>query len=162
MPARPIPAPCSTQSQVEAQIAEERKAALFVGQRPNLPLNSQLMLTHALNASAMQPDAPPASARDIVLDDAGHLLHRERDDQGEDAPPERQLAPTTEEKLVTVRRNENFEQVLRANGAGPNEGRSIVSALLRAPARRAGPRGQPPEAAVRQSGDGKRPTQLLG
>ena len=150
-----------TQSQVEAQIAEERKATLFVGQRPNLPLNSQLMLTHALNASAMQPDAPPASLGTSfstmqVTFSTENVTIKEKTPR-----PERQLAPTTEEKLVTIRRNENFEQVLRANGAGPNEGRSIVSALATrlsdAPVRE----GSRLKLLFGLSADGKRSMQLL-
>jgi hypothetical protein len=150
-----------TQSQVEAQIAEERKATLFVGQRPNLPLNSQLMLTHALNASAVQPDAPPASLGTSfstmqVTFSTENVTIKEKTPR-----PERQLAPTTEEKLVTIRRNENFEQVLRANGAGPNEGRSIVAALASrlkdAPVRE----GSRLKLLFGLSADGKRSMQLL-
>ncbi|MCP8941126.1 M23 family metallopeptidase [Alsobacter sp. SYSU M60028] len=153
-----------SQAQVEAQIGEERKAALFVGQRPNVPLSSQLMLTRALTAaSALQPDAPPAPIG-TAFSTMQVTFSTENVTVKEKSPPQEKqaaAAPTSEERMVTVRRGETFESVLRGNGAGPNEVRSIVAALA----------GRLKESPVREGGrlkllfgpssDGRRTLQLL-
>ena len=111
-------------AEVRAQVDEETRAALATGRKPTLPIPPQLLLTRTLQA----PNAAGAAA-DALADSFSSIEVRVVPENVTVLPkPEAtQLAP--EERVVTIKRGETFEQVLRANGATNDQVRGINAAL---------------------------------
>lgn len=121
-----------TAEQAAAQVAEEQKAVRDAGQRAPLALASQRMLTMALTAPRLQPDpsAAPAPAPGIAFSTMQVTFVPENVTNRPKTPAAaREAAPPQDERMVTVKRGESFEQVLKANGASAAEIKSLASAL---------------------------------
>ncbi len=113
---------------VYAQVLEERRAAMAVGQR-GVAIPSQMMLMRALGSSRIQGLDPPAPGIGFSTMEVTFLPENESR-HVKAAPVERAGGPQEpDEKLATIRRGETIEQILRANGASPVEARSAVAAL---------------------------------
>ncbi len=124
------PGAALTTEQATAQVEEEQKTLREAGQKAPLALPSQQrMLTMALTAPRVQPDAP-APAPGISFSTMQVTFVPENvTTRPKTAAAARQAAPPQEERLVTVKRGETLEQALRANGATLAEVRSIQLAL---------------------------------
>jgi murein DD-endopeptidase MepM/ murein hydrolase activator NlpD len=147
-----------SQEQVDAQVAELHKVAASA--TPGLPISSQTMLTRALMAPRMQGEEV-TPVEDTTFSSLQVTFVPENV-----STQDRQLRPGPkeggpEEKIVTIRHGETFEQTLKANGASPFEASSILKALA------ARFKEQPPREGERLrllfglSSDPRRPTQLL-
>ena len=150
-----------TIEQVESQVAEERKASLAAGQR-SLAIPSQLMLTRALNAPRLQPDARP-DAPGISFSTMQVTIVPENVTTREKSPPveKKTQAVGPDERIVTIKRGETVEQIIRANGATPTEAKSALGAMV-ARMKDTPPReGQRIKLLFGPSVDGRRPSQLL-
>jgi murein DD-endopeptidase MepM/ murein hydrolase activator NlpD len=150
-----------TIEQVEAQVAEERKASLAAGQRA-LAIPSQLMLTRALNAPRVQPDAQP-DAPGISFSTLQVTIVPENVTTREKTPPveKKQQATGPDERIVTIKRGETVEQILRANGATPAEAKSALGAMVARMKDTPPKEGQRIKLLFGPSVDGRRPSQLL-
>lgn len=150
-----------TIEQVESQVAEERKASLAAGQR-SLAIPSQLMLTRALNAPRLQPDAR-LDAPGISFSTMQVTIVPENVTTREKSPPveKKTQAVGPDERVVTIKRGETVEQIIRANGATPAEARLALGAMV-ARMKDTPPReGQRIKLLFGPSVDGRRPSQLL-
>jgi murein DD-endopeptidase MepM/ murein hydrolase activator NlpD len=150
-----------TIEQVESQVAEEHKASLAAGQRA-LAIPSQLMLTRALNAPRVQPDAQP-DALGISFSTMQVTIVPENVTAKEKSPPVEKKTQVAgpDERIVTIKRGETVEQVLRASGATPAEAKSALGAMV-ARMKDTPPReGQRIKLLFGPSVDGRRPSQLL-
>ena len=150
-----------TVEQVEAQVAEERKASLAAGQRA-LAIPSQLMLTRALNAPRVQPDARP-DALGISFSTMQVTIVPENVTTREKSPPVEKKTQATgpDERMVTIKRGETVEQILRANGASPAEAKSALAAMVTRMKDTPPREGQRIKLLFGPSVDGRRPSQLL-
>ena len=90
------------------------------------------MLTHALTAPRVQPDAPRGAALGHrLLDHAGDVRPRERHHPREERRARERRASADDRRRSSSRKaTRDSSSVLRANGASPTEARSIVQQLL--------------------------------
>ncbi|MDJ1159584.1 M23 family metallopeptidase [Chelatococcus sp. SYSU_G07232] len=121
--------PTLSDEEVEAQMAEERRLAAEAGKRPVLPLPPQLMLSRTLR----QPDAiaglqgyanpvdTPFSGLEVRVVPENVTVLAKKDAAGKD--------PLVEERIVVLKKGETLEQMLKANGATPEQIRSILAAI---------------------------------
>ena len=115
-----------TQDQVEAQVAEQSRS---LAARQPLPL-PQSMLGTAFAVRAQPEAVPQAPGIAFSTMQVTFVPENVTTRPKTPAPPkEATKRAGPDERLVTVKRNETLEQVLRVNGAQPSEVRSVLAAL---------------------------------
>lgn len=117
-------------AEVAAQLEEERRAAPAPGRGPSLPIPPQLMLSRTLlqpapglgeQAGDLAPIDTPFSAIEVrVVPENVTLLPKS---------PATLQAGLPEDRQIQLKKGETLDQVLKAQGAGPEQIRSIVAAL---------------------------------
>ena len=116
--------------QAAAQVAEEQRAMREAGQRAPLAIAGQRMLSMAMTAPKLQPDPAAAPAPGISFSTMQVTFVPENVTTKAKTPAAaREAAPAQDERMVTVKRGETFEQTLWANGATPAEIKSLTTAL---------------------------------
>lgn len=122
--------PTLSADEVSAQVDEHLRAMVAAGNKPMLPIPAQMLLsrtvkggalpTGALGFAGVGPDimAAPFSAIQVRMvpenvSSVGRSIDGRKD----------------EERLVIVRHNDTLEDILRANGAQPNQIRGILASL---------------------------------
>jgi murein DD-endopeptidase MepM/ murein hydrolase activator NlpD len=130
----PIPAtrPQLGDAEVVTQIEEERANLAAAGRQQPLPIPPQLMLSRTLGGAAATETnllayAPPTATTRfsgievrVVPENVTNALK---------TPIAASREPLVEDKLLIARRGENFEQVLRAAGAAPEQIRAMIQAF---------------------------------
>ena len=161
MTGRPSPAPTLTAEQAAAQVAEEQKALRDVGQRAPLALASQRMLTMALTAPrhAARPRRARRRRRASAFSTMQVTFVPENVTNRPKTPAAaREAAPPQDERMVTVKRGESFEQTLQGRTACRQpKSKSLSSALAARLKEAPGSGGPAPEAAVRPGRQGRAP-----
>lgn len=122
-----------TIEEIQAQVSEHLKSALGSGPSPQLPLPSQMLLMRTSRASlapgplgyaslnAPITSSPFSSIEVKMVPENVTVIHKYT--QADAGPPD------STEKLVIVKRNESFEQILMANGANATQARAIANAF---------------------------------
>ncbi len=139
-------APGLSDAEVIAQIEEEKQNAAAAGRRAPLPIPAQLMLSRTL-----RPQGAPAAAGDLLA----YAPTTDTRFQGLDVrivpqnvtqvaktPILATREPLVDERTVVIRRGENFDIVMRANGATTEQIRSVTAALANKARISAMPEGQ--------------------
>jgi murein DD-endopeptidase MepM/ murein hydrolase activator NlpD len=117
-----------TDEDVVAQIEEERRVSAEAGRRPSLPLPAQLILSRTLR----QPDGLGDALGYARMDAPFNSIEVRVVPENVTTLPKVELRAGDalfEERDVAIRRGENFEAALKANGASDDQIRSIVTAL---------------------------------
>ncbi|AMJ62095.1 M23 family metallopeptidase [Bosea sp. PAMC 26642] len=118
-------------AEVVTQIEEERANLAAAGRQRPLPIPPQLMLSRTLNgntgaASDLLAYAPATDTRfsgievRVVPENVTNALK---------TPIAASREPLVEDKLLMTKRGENFEQVMRAAGASPDQIRGMIQAF---------------------------------
>ncbi|MFN3673788.1 MAG: M23 family metallopeptidase, partial [Bosea sp. (in: a-proteobacteria)] len=117
---------------VITQIEEERANQAAAGRQAPLPIPPQLMLSRTLSGTAAQPDpllgyapatdSPRFSGIEVRVVPENVTNARK-------TPLAASREPLVEEKLIVAKRGENFEQVMRAAGAAPDQIRAMIQAF---------------------------------
>jgi len=119
-------------AEVITQIEEERANAAAAGRQRSLPIPPQLLLSRTLGGAASTETnilayAPPTGTPRfsgievrVVPENVTNALK---------TPIAASREPLVEDKLLIARRGENFEQVMRAAGAGPELIRAMIQAF---------------------------------
>jgi murein DD-endopeptidase MepM/ murein hydrolase activator NlpD len=117
--------------QVQAQVAEERKAAANAGSAARLPLASQLMLTRALSTPRALPDSVQGgTAGDIAFSTIQVTFVPENVTTKAKTPaPDKPVEARSEERVFVVKRSETLEAALRNNGIAINDAHAVQVAL---------------------------------
>ncbi len=125
----PDPAPGLSDDEVAAQIEEERRLAAEAGRRPALPLPAQLMLSRTLRQPG-ETSGPLAYASPVETSFSA-IEVRVVPENVSVQPKSGGPAPEAviEEKLFVLKKGETLEQILKANGATPEQTRSMLTAL---------------------------------
>ncbi len=118
-------------AEVITQIEEERANLAASGRQRALPIPPQLMLSRTLgNAGGPTSDllsyAPPSDTRFSGIE---VRVVPENVTNAPKTPIAASREPLVEEKLLLAKRGENFEQVMRAAGAAPDQIRGMMQAF---------------------------------
>ena len=120
-------------AEVITQIEEERANLAAAGRQAPLPIPPQLMLSRTLSGTAAaQPDALLGYAPATDSPRFSGIEVRVVPENVTSAPKTPIAAsrePLVEDKLIVARRGENFEQVMRAAGAAPDQIRAMIQAF---------------------------------
>jgi murein DD-endopeptidase MepM/ murein hydrolase activator NlpD len=119
-------------AEVVAQIEEERANLAAAGRQRPLPIPPQLMLSRTLGngAAATGSDLLAyAPATDTRFSGIEVRVVPENVTNALKTPIAASREPLVEDKLLITRRGENFEQVLRAAGAPPEQIRAMIQAF---------------------------------
>lgn len=116
---------------VITQIEEERANLAASGRQRSLPIPPQLMLSRTLNsgtgpASDLLAYAPATNTRFSGIE---VRVVPENVTSAPKTPIAASREPLVEDKLLIAKRGENFEQVMRAAGAGPEQIRAMIQAF---------------------------------
>ncbi len=126
-------APAMNDEQVAAQVGEAKRAAAEVGRHPVLPLPPQLLAKGVRDAGALGGAGAFGGAISYARanDTAFSAIDVRVVPENVTVMPkaEAQKDSGIEERAVVLKRGETLEQLLRSNGAGVNDVRSILSAL---------------------------------
>lgn len=122
-----------TDQQVLTELEESARLRAEAGRRASLPLSSALLLSRMLS----QPPASPLGANTLPGSEASldnpfrSLDVRVVPENVTDLPKSSVASPelSFEERVVSLRRTDTLEAVLRANGAGPEDARAMVGML---------------------------------
>lgn len=118
---------------VISQIEEERNNLAAAGRQRPLPIPPQLMLSRTLgsgNAAAAGGDLLSyAPATDTRFSGIEVRVVPENVTNASKTPIPASREPLVEDKLLITKRGENFEQVLRAAGATPDQIRGMIQAF---------------------------------
>jgi hypothetical protein len=133
-------------AEVIAQIEEEKQNAAAAGRRTPLPIPAQLMLSRTL-----RPQGAPVATGDLLA----YAPTTDTRFQGLDVrivpqnvtqvaktPILATREPLVDERTVVIKRGENFDTVMRANGATLEQTRSVAAALAGKARTSAMPEGQ--------------------
>lgn len=119
-------------TEVQAQVTEFVANALVSGSRPNLPLPPQLLLMRTSRAG-LDPTGGLAYARpDSPISTPFTSIEVRMVPENVTLIPKAAPAPeisTMQERLAVVRRGEVLTDILKANGATPEQSRAIVAAF---------------------------------
>ncbi|WP_439499262.1 M23 family metallopeptidase [Bosea sp. (in: a-proteobacteria)] len=119
-------------AEVVAQIEEERANLAAAGRQRPLPIPPQLMLSRTLgngNAARGNDLLAYAPATDTRFSGIEVRVVPENVTNALKTPIAASREPLVEDKLLITRRGENFEQVLRAAGAPPEQIRAMIQAF---------------------------------
>lgn len=118
--------------EVVAQIEEERANLAAAGRQRPLPIPPQLMLSRTLGSGGAATGTDLlayAPATDTRFSGIEVRVVPENVTNALKTPIAASREPLVEEKLLITRRGENFEQVLRAAGAPPEQIRAMIQAF---------------------------------
>lgn len=118
-------------AEVITQIEEERANLAASGRQRALPIPPQLMLSRTLgnapaDAGNLLAYAPATDARFSAIE---VRVVPENVTNAPKTPIAASREPLVEEKLLLAKRGENFEQVMRGAGAGPDQIRAMMTAF---------------------------------
>jgi murein DD-endopeptidase MepM/ murein hydrolase activator NlpD len=118
-------------AEVITQIEEERANLAAAGRQRPLPIPPQLMLSRTLNGNTGAPSdlLAYAPATDTRFSGIEVRVVPENVTNALKTPIAASREPLVEEKLLITRRGENFEQVMRAAGASPDQIRGMIQAF---------------------------------
>ncbi len=119
-------------AEVITQIEEERANLAAAGRQAPLPIPPQLMLSRTLSGTPAQPDTLLGYAPATDTTRFSGIEVRVVPENVTNAPKTPIAAsrePLVEDKLIVARRGENFEQVMRAAGAAPDQIRAMIQAF---------------------------------
>ncbi|MDP3410005.1 M23 family metallopeptidase [Bosea sp. (in: a-proteobacteria)] len=118
-------------AEVITQIEEERANLASAGRQRALPIPPQLMLSRTLgNAPAPAQDLLSyAPSTDTRFSGIEVRVVPENVTNAPKTPIAASREPLVEEKLLLAKRGENFEQVMRAAGASPDQIRAMMQAF---------------------------------
>lgn len=116
---------------VVRQIEEDRANQATAGRRAALPIPPQLMLSRTLRAPVDAAGGAVAygPSTDTSFSNIEVRVVPENVTVMQKTRPADTREPPIEERVLLIRRGENFEQVLRAAGATPDQVRGAVAAL---------------------------------
>lgn len=118
-------------AEVIRQIEEDRANQSLAGRRPALPIPPQLMLSRTLRTPGDDAVGPIAyaPATDTIFSNIEVRVVPENVTQMQKSRLADTREPPIEERVLLIRRGENFETVLRAAGATPEQIRGMVTGL---------------------------------
>ncbi|MGL4441098.1 MAG: peptidoglycan DD-metalloendopeptidase family protein [Bosea sp. (in: a-proteobacteria)] len=118
-------------NEVIAQIEEERANQAAAGRRAVLPIPPQLMLSRTLRTPGEAPIGPLAyaPATDTIFSNIDVRVVPENVTELAKTRAAATREAPVEERVLLIRRGENFDTVLRTAGAGPDQIRTMVAAL---------------------------------
>lgn len=128
----PAAKPQLDDADVVSQIEEERNNLAAAGRQRPLPIPPQLMLSRTLgsgNAVAGGDLLSYAPATDTRFSGIEVRVVPENVTNAPKTPIPASREPLVEDKLLITKRGENFEQVLRAAGATPDQIRGMIQAF---------------------------------
>jgi murein DD-endopeptidase MepM/ murein hydrolase activator NlpD len=126
----PDSGPTLSEEEVEAQVNEHVRAAVAAGSRPILPIPAQMLLSRTTRVGALPAGGLgfPGMGANIIAAPFSAIEVR-MVPENVTVEPRSPAGRKDEERLVVVRRNDAIEDILRANGATPEQTRAIVAAL---------------------------------
>lgn len=118
-------------AEVITQIEEERANLAASGRQRSLPIPPQLMLSRTLGSGAGPANdlLAYAPSTDTRFSGIEVRVVPENVTNAPKTPMAATREPLVEEKLLLARRGENFEQVMRAAGAAPDQIRGMIQAF---------------------------------
>lgn len=117
-------------AEVISQVEAERANLATAGRQRPLPIPPQLLLSRTVNSAAEKPtDLLAYAPSDTRFSGIEVRVVPENVTSQPKTPLAATREPTVEEKLLIARRGENFETVMRAAGATPDQIRGMMSAF---------------------------------
>jgi murein DD-endopeptidase MepM/ murein hydrolase activator NlpD len=120
-------APALSEEQAAAQVSEAKRAASEAGRHPVIPLPPQLLAKGARDANALGGAFSYATSNDNAFSTIEVRVVPENVTVMGKVEPQKDTG--VEERLITLKRGETLELALKANGASPEETRSILMAI---------------------------------